>query len=388
MSIIKALHNSQTVGTLYNPKENSFHLMRFLLATGVIYSHSYALLEGTKGKGELFAYFTKGQALLSTLSVNGFFVVSGFLVTQSLINSSTVKSFMAKRILRLMPALFVSLFVSAFIMGPLVSKLPLHDYFSFGPNGPLDFLLKNITFGIRGDVWGIQDVFAQNPNPNTVNGSIWTLKYEIALYIGLGLTQIFGFSSKKKQISFAFVIICVLVALNYIYGIQFVKSTSLNLWVLNLWNQNFFISLAFYFLSGGIFYLFRDKIPMNKVLVSCILLGLLISNQTMLLKYGLLLFFPYLIVSASINKKFFSFGRFGDFSYGLYIYAFPIQQLISFLFQKHLTVGSFFLTSFIATLAVSIISWKFIEEPILSLKHKFFSVSIDKQLIGPQAQNY
>jgi peptidoglycan/LPS O-acetylase OafA/YrhL len=355
----------ETIGSIYNPKQNNFHLVRFLLAMGVIYSHSFDLLGA---KGEFVSRLTHGQSLLSTFSVNGFFVVSGFLVTQSLCNSSGIIDFLGKRVFRIIPAYLASLLLSAFVLGPLVTNLNLHSYFT---SEPFLFVIKNLSFGIRGDAFGILDVFAHNPYPNVVNGSIWTLKYEIALYLILGFSLVIPYFKTKTKVTLIFAIVTLAALGNLVFGVELTKSTNLNYWVLNAWNYKFFVSLAFYFFIGGITYLFRNKIPHHTAFQVIAFIGLVASSQVDALKYGSLIFFPYLLLTTSINDIFHRFGKYGDYSYGLYIYAFPIQQLVVFLLGKFLTVSSFFFTAFAATLAVSVASWHLLEKPALRLKNSF-----------------
>lgn len=86
------------------------------------------------------------------------------------------------------------------------------------------------------------------------------------------------------------------------------------------------------------------------------------------LEYALLFCIPYLVIAICVKIKFSSFRRYGDFSYGMYIYAFPVQQFVMHTMGDHLNLEGFFVVSFIITLAISILSWKFIEGPALKLK--------------------
>lgn len=367
-------NNMLTIDKAYDIKKNNFHLMRFIFASGVIFSHSWILLLGPNGQGEFFAqYLTHGQALASTFSVSGFFVISGFLVMQSLINSPTAVNFMTKRLLRLLPALVLSLAVCAFFIAPLLANIPLRSFLRLPEAGPLNFFFKNMIFGILGDAWSIQGVFEHNPFPNTINGSLWTLKYELVMYIGLALMQFSSLKVKKLQLLIGFVLITVFMLLDQAFNIRLFNPKSDYWWVLNTYNQRDFFMLAFYFMSGSMLYIFKDKIPMNIYLIIGLTILLVAASNFGHLNYVTNLVFPYLVISVCINKRFALFAKPGDFSYGIYIYAFPIQQLVALLWRQYLSVPTFFLVSFAITLTASIISWKFIEEPVLNIKHKLRS---------------
>jgi peptidoglycan/LPS O-acetylase OafA/YrhL len=154
---------------------NAFDLIRFLAAFGVLFSHSFPLTGLEEPK--YFAGFSLG-----TICVFIFFAISGNLVMRSWNRSPTLSSFFRNRLLRIFPGLIVCLVISALVIGPLVSTVPLSVYFF--RLSPYQFILSNVAMftPINGT---ILDVFHTIPYPDAVNGSLWTIRYEIFMYIAL-----------------------------------------------------------------------------------------------------------------------------------------------------------------------------------------------------------
>lgn len=155
-----------------------------------------------------------------------------------------------------------------------------------------------------------------------------------------------------------------------------VSNLGFNIGVLS--EAEWFFKLLFYFMTGSLFYLYRDKIIISKkIFIFCCLIFILgiIIDKTYLLMY---LVFPYIVIYLSILKPKIQISKIGDFSYGLYIYAFPIQQLLVYYFRDNINIYLYIILSIVATLIVSIFSWYFIEKPFLNLKNKSFFDKIIK----------
>ena len=172
-----------TIASVYNPKSNSFNIIRFFLAASVLYSHTFLLLDGT-GVNEPLVLATKDKTSIGEMAVFAFFAISGFLITQSFENSGSIRNYLYKRCLRIFPAFFASLILSAFVLGPLVSSLTPSEYL-LNQHNPFLFVIKSITFNIFGQQITIADVFLHNHFSGVVNASMWTIKYEFFCYIGI-----------------------------------------------------------------------------------------------------------------------------------------------------------------------------------------------------------
>lgn len=357
-----------TLEELYDKRDNAFDVIRFLLAVAVIYSHSHVLLLGPGKSADFLEIFTRYQTSLGSFAVNAFFVISGFLIMQSLANSSSYFNYFKNRFLRIFPAFFVSLVVIAFVIGPFITNVSYLDYFSPNATSPYLFVFKNITFNIFGYVWTVRDLFEHSPFQGSVNGSMWTLKHEFALYILLPILSYFLFIKHKLLILFLSIILVFLSILNILYGYKLVNLEGIMYWVFSNNEYNNIIKLAPYFLIGSLMYLFREKIIIDNRLIVLTLILLIMSIKMSLLNIIMIFTLPYLIIALAIKLKYSRFRKYGDFSYGLYIYAFPIQQLLVHFLKSSLNISGFFIISTLITLVVSVISWHLIEKRVLAFK--------------------
>lgn len=363
------LFKKKYIGVIYNRKENAFDVLRLIFALLVIYTHSFVLF--TTNKSDIVVTLSKGQIDSATFAVWGFFVISGFLITQSLLASESYLIYFIKRALRIFPAFFISLLLSAIILGPLVSNLNITEYF-LGNQGanPFDFIWKNITFNIFGYAWAIRDVFLNNPFPIGINGSMWTLKHEVACYSFLVVLGALGVIKRSFFLLLSTLITLILVILTTGFGI-ILSNLPETWWILNIVEFPRFLIFLFLFQLGAVFYCYRDKIFFNNFLLFVAVFIIFPLNYFGIIKYWVLLIWPGLVIylgtcfNENIVKKY------GDFSYGVYIYAFPIQQALAFILFGKVNIYIYMLLAYGATLAISALSWRFIEKPALSLKTKF-----------------
>ncbi|HCJ30367.1 MAG TPA: acyltransferase [Pseudomonas sp.] len=327
---------------------NNFDFLRFFAASAVVIGHCYWL----SGAGDIepVRLFT-GSMDTADIAVNLFFVMSGFLIAASWMNSRSVLDFIAKRALRIFPALFVSVLFTVLIVGPLATGLSLKEY-----------MLNNQTLRYLTNMALITQlhlpaVFTDNPFPDTVNGSVWTLPYEVLMYASLmvmGLLKVFG---RIAVLTLPLMLILIHFHLSPGLGLEsdiLRKSTRLGM----------------FFFLGSALYLYRRNLPWNwKVALSLLALSLL-SARTELWLYIHVLTLPYLaIYLAHLRIPLLSgFGRYGDFSYGIYIFSFPIQQLLMHWFSPQLPLGAFMAISLAGSIAIAALSWHWIESPALRLK--------------------
>ncbi len=370
MNLKEIWNYEKPISEIYQVKSNAFDIIRFIMASLVIVHHSYDLLG--IANTNLFVQLTGGQLNLGSFAVGSFFIISGFLVAQSLLNSKTLIEYFSKRFLRLFPALFVSLFLSAILLGPFVTSQTMREYFA-GAQGtaPLRFIFLNFTLNIFGYDYSVRDLFANNPIPYAVNGSLWTLKHEFASYVILAGLSVFGILKHPKLLLvFTGFVGGAYLAYDFMGIFLFGKITTV-WWIFHSVEYPFFLSLLWLFLLGAIIYIFREKIFVSTKLLVFVSGLLFISVKLGYLYYVWHMFFPYLLISISILTPLSWFSKYGDFSYGIYIYAFPVQQTLAFLLYPNISVRRMMLYSFLITLIISFVSWHFIERPALSLKKKF-----------------
>jgi len=349
---------------VYDRKKNIFNDIRFILATMVLYMHCYPLLYGKSGWKDFFTYYNGSQIGLATIAVYLFFVLSGFFMIQSLENSSSFFNYMKKRLLRLLPAFWLSLGLTAFILAPIISNALI---FSLDKGSALYFFLNAGTFHFFDYSWSITGLFTNNPWGNGVNGSMWTLKHELALYIFLPFVVWLSFKNRKVLIV-TWILLLILSLSNIFANFQLFTIPCCKAWVLSKNEYNSFIVFAFYFFSGVVYYKFKEYVVISNrlifVSIALFAIGFFYGN----LKIISLIVLPYLVISIGVKFNKILLSKTGDYSYGLYIYAFPIQQTLIHFFKRDFTLFTFFLSAFFITLVLSVLSWHFVEKKFLSLK--------------------
>lgn len=332
-----------------NGRYNNFDIIRFIAASLVIFSHSYPITLGNNESEPLYI-ISNEQITLGTLGVFIFFSISGFLITKSYDKNKNIFSFIKNRLLRIFPGLFVVIMLSIFILGPIVTNLSTREYFK--DFDAYNYLLSIFLYPMQYDLPG---VFLDNPHASAVNGSLWSLPIEFTFYfviLFLGVAKLL----KRKLILGLFVFSLVLPYLNIPVG------------------ENY-IDLFRFFIAGSFVYLYREKIPLDWRLAIVSLILIFIS-----LLYGqfntvFAICGTYLIFYCSFNQniKLYNFSKHGDASYGMYIYAFPVQQLIVYYFEYMPPLQNF-LIAFPITAFLAYCSWHWIEKPSMKLKNKNFFI--------------
>jgi peptidoglycan/LPS O-acetylase OafA/YrhL len=292
---------------------------------------------------------TRGQSTLGDLSVGIFFFISGLLISNSFDASRTLGSFVRKRVLRIMPALVVVCALIVCVLGPLFTILPLHSYFA----GAWRYMANAVFFPTASDLPG---VFQRHPM-TAVNGSLWSLKFEVACYAGTAL--LLAFASGRTALPIVLWIASFLVsgALNGgrdESGLFYYVGTMANLYR--------------YFGAGVVCYVFRDRVVLRKdwawiaaaISVAAVLTPFFLDAAAIFVCYALLVFaYECPAWFRNVTAK-------GDISYGTYVYAFPIQQMSLGVVGSSpwlLTAMAMPLT-FLAALA----SWLLVEKPALKRK--------------------
>jgi len=341
--------------------DNNFTLIRFFAATMVLYSHMFTLI------GEKFHPYAKHFGLtLGIVGVDIFFFTSGFLVTASLLTRKDIFAFAWARFLRIYPALFFAVIVSILI-GLYFTTLSMEDFFKHSLVHR--FFIHNITLygGITYFLPG--GVFSENIR-HGVNGSLWTLPWEIKMYMILFILGVFIYIKpkllNKKTLVIIFSLI-VFVFLSLLYVNRFYHFTT---------NVSITPALRFLplFFMGSLLYIIKDKLILSTRFFLFLLFLIIMSAGNAKFYYILhYLFIGYIILYlAYIPKgKIRNFNKFGDYSYGLYIYAFPIQQSVIALNPNISGLNAFYI-SFAITLILSILSWHFLEKKMLTYKNSYF----------------
>ncbi len=340
-----------------NSRDNNFNLIRFVAALLVLYSHSFVVVTGMRSAQPL-------QGLIGMtwgdIAVDIFFVISGFLVTRSFFERKNIIAFARSRILRVYPALIAAVLFCTFVVGLFFTSETLLVYLS--STKTYHYLLKNMTllYGISHYLPGL---FADLPYKGDVNTSLWTLPYEMKLYAMLGIFGFILFKLQKYQrknlLEIAFLILALAVAL----------ATVLN--HIHPFVSPYFLRFFTLFFAGSIFYVFRSQVILSwkiSLIASIILLLSIFYKELLFFTYAVSL--TYLVVylayipAGTIRR----FNQSGDYSYGIYIYAWPIQQSIIAMIPQ-CSITAMVILSFGVTLIFAYLSWHLIEKRFLSLKN-------------------
>ncbi len=347
---------NRSIDNHLNKSSDNFTLIRMLSSFIVLYSHSYAL--AYVENYELSLLNTYGK-FYSSIAVDIFFTLSGFFIIRSLFIRNNIFNFFKARALRLYPALIVSVLFCAFVIGPIFTTKNLLDYFT--DLQTYKFTLKNslILFNFE---YALPGVFENLNYKNVVNGSLWSLFHEIRLYVLIAILY-FSIRSLEKFFKKDFRwIYLVLVIISYVIHIGN---------VLHWFSINIsFFHRIFLFKVGVCFYVYRHYIPLKKWLFILFSIAFSISFLTKTsfqLVYYLtlpyMLFYIALVPKIPFQKKWNKL----TYSYGIYIYAFPIQQSIASLIHN-VSVWEMVLISYPITFILAALSYHFIEKPILKFK--------------------
>lgn len=335
-------------------RKNNFDFLRLVFALFVIVSHSYAL--SGNGNSDWLARITSNQTMFSYIGVNGFFVLSGYLIFQSLERSKSTTDYFWKRFLRLYPALAV-MSVLCVLLGWFVYENADIPYFS--NKSALTYVPRNLTIFYRSS--GIDGVFEKNHIPTAMNGSLWTVKYEVTMYILLGL--LFAVKDKKMLLR---IFLGTALAILFSIRLFFPEATNISLRFLS---ADHFTSLGLYFAAGS--FLAALRFEKSKHLgalawISGIALAISVATDTFYLMR--LFFIPLLVLSIGLSSWLYanSVGRIGDLSYGLYIYAFPVQQALYYFMKP--TDFQMIAYSLTITTILAYASWHLIEARALTYK--------------------
>lgn len=332
-------------------RNNNFNLLRLILATLVILAHSSELIDGDRHRELLTRLFH--TVSFGELAVDGFFVISGFLILQSWLKAPDLGSFIKKRVSRIYPGFVVASILSALVVAPYGSS-PSEYFHALNPVR----LVRSIALLQLPD---IPPAFVGQPHP-FVNGSMWTISYEFRCYLLVAVVGSFGLLKQKGTwpalwvgVSACSVSPCLVdwiafPGLHTIFG-----------------NPGQLAHFLAFFTAGGCYYLY-PKLLSGSRLGTAIALGLLFlcMFSDLLANLALVTLGSYCLLRFAFAQ--FScldiFRRMSDISYGVYLYGWPIQKLLVW---HHPSISPWTLFSLSLLLAVlcGLVSWHFIERPFL-----------------------
>ena len=341
-------------------RSNNFNIIRVIAAFLVILGHMYFIM----GLGNQLPVFA-GQGI-QAIGAKTLFVLCGYFITTSWIKDQHVGRYAVKRLFRIYPAFIVLVLLSVFVLGPIVTEIPRDQYFA---NIHTWEYFKNLLLH---PVYALPGVFTSLPYANVVNGSLWTIPLELAFYVLIPLMTIVPW--KKKFPIVGIVLLVLFTAFTFVREfVLFPKGINLVFWGNGLIQATDLIPP---FLLGHIFS-FVDKKYFNWQIGTIAFLTVSFLNVP--LPYSDLVFplaLAYFILSLgnAKNPVFRNWFKKSDFSYGLYLYGFPIQQVMYILLRKanlHPILMTFI--CFVIVLGFAILSWYFVEKPANKLCKKILS---------------
>lgn len=335
-------------------RKNNFDAVRVLAALAVVYSHAFPLA-GVPGIHVL------GNSV-GALAVKVFFVLSGFLVAKSWSLDENFFRYISKRTLRIFPALLLLLAITVFIAGPLLTKVSIGEYFS--DQSVWQYLYKNAALS---PVYAMSDLFQGNPYPSAVNGSLWSLPVEFLMYIMLPLIYLLMCAKNKGG---AFLIFTMLLCFFSLKELRMGEDpTQFVFYGTSLAST---LDVSPYFFIGATYSIYKldKKLNTEWALYMIGLAALLQPTSSFLMEITLYIVIPYSVLAFSTSSTPFlrSFGRYGDPSYGIYLYGFPVQQTVFSLAPNGISPLINFLISTPLILALSYFSWHAIEKHALKIK--------------------
>lgn len=335
-------------------RDNNFNLIRMIAATGVLVSHAYPIALGPRAP-QPWAQ-TLGGLPLGSVCVYVFFAISGYFIAQSFENSASLRRFLAARALRLFPALVVVLALTVAAAGTFVTTAPPS---AFWPDAARYFARNVTLFFLQ---YPLAGVFEDNPFGPAINGSLWTLNYEVLCYAGVFVAGVAGVLRRPLLVAVGVATAVVLHATAPMLPLHY--------------RLDRLIELGTPFAIGVGLFVWRGQAPLDLRLALVLALAAALLRDTaafrtvfvVALSYGV--FWLGCAPSALLQR----YNRLGDYSYGMYIYAFPIQQLLAWHGVR--TAEANMALALPLTLCCAVLSWVLIEKPALALKRSSRPIAV------------
>lgn len=343
-----------SIGHRMDQHDNSFNAIRLLLACLVLVSHSFPLSLAGGNEIEPLMRLTRQTESLGTAAVGMFFFISGMLITASWFRSGSMQNFVYRRILRIYPGFIAALLFTAALTwaGCPTFRVWVDQY----PLNWLALLVRDVIHLSNLSAFGPY-VYPHDPLPQAANGSLWTIPGEFECYL---MVAVFGtFAVLKRR---AFLLVCT-AGLWLAYLVRLLHGGE--------WSTSV-ARLVLYFLIGILVWLYRDKIPVSRTLAIVLAVLLLVTIHV---APCFLALWPiagsYIVLWVGLHSpwRWIRWTEKTDLSYGVYLYAFPVQQFLA-TFPSLRNPYLMTLVALPTVLALAAVSWRFLESPCLKLKSR------------------
>lgn len=356
-------------------RSNALGALRLVLAALVIFSHAFPL--GGWGEDPVFSW-SHYQENLGGVAVLGFFAISGYLITKSGVNS-TIVPYLWRRFLRIFPAFWAVLLVSILVVGPIawfIEGGAFGDYVSRWPGGPLWYFIGNWTLLIH--QWGIHDIFvATTPYGQAVgysafNGSLWTLVYEFGCYLMIGVLVVFGLLRRARVVVPALTVLFLGLQVFRLVAPSSFQSAFAWAQVTPLIAPSLVVNLTLVFLWGACLAIYGHRVRIDDRLG--ILATLVAVGSYFTLGFGVVglpaLAYALMWAAVRLPQRIKRIGSVNDYSYGIYLYGFLVQQLFASFGWYRWGYVPYVAISLIVATACAMASWHLLEKPALGLKDR------------------
>lgn len=334
-------------------RDNNLNAVRMLAAIAVIVSHAWPI---TNAKAAEPLQSLTGQTL-GHYAVTIFFGISGLLIARSFDRRRSLIHFVMARVLRLYPALLVALVLTV-IAGAFVSPLSLSAY--VGSPGVWTYVPVNLSLVfLQGSLPG---VFESNVYGTVINGSLWTLFYEVACYGGVVALGAMGFLRKRWAM-----LAIMAVATVFHFAGPLIGQLGVPLPHYLVIRLELFALLSFPFMIGTCAYVWRDRIPLSAGIMLLLWIPVPLFAGTTLMSSFIVIALVYLALWAGFvpKSRALAYNRLGDYSYGVYIYAFPVQQGFVW-FMPGMSPLTNILLALPVTVLLAVLSWHLVETRALA----------------------
>lgn len=342
-------------------RDNNYNLLRFLAAASVIVSHAFPMSGVVSDPLERLVGFSLGH-----LAVDVFFVISGFLVTGSLLSRRDLASFAVARALRLFPVLVVGALFCAFVVGPLQTELPLGRYLAHPETWT--FVAMNSVPWPFGIAYTLPGVFLDVPVRGAVNGSLWSLPWELSMYVALTALGALAFTARPLVSERT--LRRTLLAIGVVATAGFTVYEAFDFPYLFHVSQG--LRLTSLFFGGAALLVLSDRVVLSgrfALLAAALLVADFLLPRPLMAVYAAALVYLVVWLAYAPSGPLMAYNRVGDYSYGTYVYAFPIGQCVA-AWLPGAPAAAIMAITLPVTLALAIPSWHLLEERTLALKPK------------------
>ncbi|GAA5187561.1 acyltransferase [Rugosimonospora acidiphila] len=362
-----------------------------VLACNVIIAHAKPLGFGLPSIGD---GLTSSQSDLGTVSLYGFFLASGFLITESALRTSFWR-YAWSRFLRVFPGLWVCLLVTALVLAPLAALYEngtLHGFWGHS-QGPFHYLTTN-WFGSMNQ-FPISGLLSGTPygreghGPSAFDGSLWTLRYDLVFYASIGALMVTGVLRRAPRALLLLTGVCYLLIVKDLVSASDWTTRPLPRGaigpfpLLGYLAAQWMLYLGFLFLLGTVARLYAHRIPMHGSLatIAAALLGLSLWRGGFIAIGPPVVAYLVLYLAVALPSRVARLGRGRDYTYGIYIYGFPAQQLVVLFGGARWGLIPYIVFSLLGALALAVPSWHLVEAPAMRWKRR--GKTSDPRLRGP-----